>query len=81
MVEKNRVRKRILKAAKIAIGSSMAIFIAKMLRLDHMISAGTIALLTMMTTKWETVKLSVSRLVTMLIAVTLAGILFQNINN
>ena len=81
MVEKNRIRKRILKAAKIAIGSSMAIFIAKMLRLDHMISAGTIALLTMMTTKWETVKLSVSRLVTMLIAVTLAGILFQNINN
>ena len=81
MVEKNRIRKRILKAAKIAIGSSMAIFIAKMLHLDHMISAGTIALLTMMTTKWETVKLSVSRLVTMLIAVTLAGILFQNINN
>ena len=81
MTEKSRIKKRILRAAKIAVGSSTAIFLAKMLHLDHMISAGTIALLTIMTTKWETVKLSVSRLVTLLITITLAEILFQNIGN
>lgn len=81
MTEKSRIKKRILRAAKIAVGSSTAIFLAKMLHLDHMISAGTIALLTIMTTKWETVKLSVSRLVTLLITITLAEILFQNISN
>ena len=43
MVDKIKKRKRLIKAAKIAIGSSAAICIAQTLHLDYATSAGTIA--------------------------------------
>lgn len=59
-----------LKAAKIALGSSIAIYAAHILHLDYEISAGTIALLTIVTTKWETLKLSLFRMITIVLAWT-----------
>lgn len=66
-------KKIVLQAVKIAVGSSMAIYIAQHLGLDYEASAGSITLLTLVTTKWETVKLSLYRLVTFAIAVILAA--------
>ena len=43
-------RKTLLLAVKIAVGSSAAIYIAQMLGLEYAISAGTITLLTLLTT-------------------------------
>lgn len=69
-------KKIIIRAFKMAMGSSAAIYAAEMLRLDFAASAGTIAMLTMMTTKWDTVKLSIARLLTFFIAVFLAWLVF-----
>lgn len=74
---KNEWRKVLLLAVKIAVGSSAAIYIAQILGLEYEASAGTIALLTLVTTKWETVRLSVYRLVTFVFSVVLAGITFE----
>lgn len=81
MGDKLEMKKRLLKSVKIAVGSSAAVCIAKALHLDYEISAGTIALLTVVTTKWETIRLSLFRLITLLITIVLTGILFCNINN
>lgn len=74
-------RKMLLLAAKIAVGSSAAIYIAQLLGLEYAISAGTITLLTLMTTKWETVKLSVFRLVTFVVTILLAWAAFSHIKS
>ena len=73
---KNEWKKVLLLAAKIAVGSSAAIYIAQILGLEYEASAGTIALLTLVTTKWETVRLSLYRLITFAFSVVLAGITF-----
>jgi hypothetical protein len=49
----NRYRKIILLSLKIGIGSSLALYLAEYLGLDYVVSAGTITLLTLMTSKWE----------------------------
>lgn len=67
-------KKILLRAVKIAVGSSAAIYIAEMIGLEYAASAGSIALLTLVTTKWETVKLSVYRLITFFFTVLLAGL-------
>lgn len=74
-------RKILLLAVKIAIGSSAAIYIAQLLGLEYAISAGTITLLTLMTTKWETVKLSVFRLITFVLTILLAWMTFTHIKS
>lgn len=53
-----------LLALKIGIGGSVAYYIAEFLELDFAASAGSITLLTLQTTKWETLKLSLRRLLT-----------------
>lgn len=70
-----------LKAAKIALGSSIAIYAAHILHLDYEISAGTIALLIIVTTKWETLKLSLFRMITLLITIVLAWTVFFYVDN
>ncbi len=72
-------KKTVTQAAKIAIGSSIAILAAEALNLQFAVSAGTIALLTVVTTKWETVKLSISRIITFAISVLLALVIFTGI--
>ncbi len=61
-----------MQAVKIGIGSSAAIFIAELLHLENAASAGTIALLTIVATKWETMKLSFLRIITFFISVALS---------
>ena len=73
-MEQIRIRKALLQAAKIAVGSSAAIFLAEFFHMQFAASAGTIALLTIVATKWETMKLSLLRIVTFAMAVLLSWI-------
>lgn len=73
--------KILLLSVKIGLGSSMAIYIAQLMHLDHAISAGTVTLLTLMTTKWQTVRLSISRLATFLVTITLTCIIFPHVSD
>ena len=72
-----KMRKTALLSAKIAIGSSLAIYVAQMMELQYATSAGIITLLTLVTTKWETVKLSFLRLFTYLISVMVCFTVFH----
>ena len=74
-------QKTLLLGTKIAFGSALAIFVARYLGLSHDVSAGTITMLTLMTTKWQTVKLSVSRVLTFALATLIAWIIFLHISN
>ena len=73
-MQKARFQKNLLLALKIAVGSSVAIYIAELLKLDFASSAGSIALLTLVTTKWGTVKLSVARILTFGFTVLIAAL-------
>lgn len=72
-----KIRKMILLSAKIAVGSSVAIYIAELLNLQYATSAGIITLLTLITTKWETVKLAFLRLLTYGISVAICWCVFS----
>ena len=76
-----KYRKILLLAVKIGLGSSIAIYIAQALDLEYAVSAGTVTLLTLMTSKWETIKLSVARLITFLATVLMAWIIFPHISS
>lgn len=79
--KEKKIKKIILRAFKIGVGSSVAIAIASMMELEQIAPAGTIALLTLMSTKWDTVRLSVYRILSFFIAVLLAGIIFNFIDD
>lgn len=70
-------RKIFLQSLKIAVGSSLAIFVAEILRLHNATSAGIITLITIVTTRWETVQLSYRRVVTFFLSAVLACVIFQ----
>lgn len=74
-------KKLSLLALKISIGSSLAIYIAQSFHLQYPISAGTITLLTLLTSKWGTVKLSAFRLITFLITIVIGWFVFANIHS
>ena len=74
---KLKMKQTLLLAAKIGVGASVAIFFAELLGLQYATSAGTIALLTMLTTKWGTLKLSIQRLLTYVISVGLCWLIFR----
>ena len=76
-----KFRKALLLSVKIGLGSSIAIFIAQALDLEYAVSAGTVTLLTLMTSKWETIKLSAARLVTFITTVLMAWIIFPHISS
>lgn len=80
-MQRNKTLKKILLLAlKVGIGSSMAIMIANQLHLEYSVSAGTIALLTLLGTKWDTVKLSLFRLITFGISIIIGWVLYQYIS-
>lgn len=54
----NRYRKIILLSLKIGIGSSLSLYTAQELGLNYAVSAGTVTLLSLMNSKWETIRLS-----------------------
>jgi len=70
-----------MQALKIAIGSSAAIYIAKRFDLQFATSAGIIALLTILTTKLETLWLSFLRMVMFVVTTFLSWLLFENIES
>lgn len=70
-MERRRWKTAFLQAVKIAVGSSAAIYIAESMHLKFGASAGSIALLTIVATKWETVKLSFLRVITFVFSVAL----------
>ncbi len=71
-MEKKQHWKFILQAAKIGFGSALAMYLAHLFGLEFASSAGSITLLTILTTKWETVKLSIFRVITFVAAVFVA---------
>lgn len=71
-MNKTRLMRNLLWAWKISIGCSMAIWLAEHLGLQHSTMAGSIALLTLVSTKWGTVKLAFDRILTFGIAITIA---------
>lgn len=77
----NRYRKIILLSLKIGIGSSLSLYTAQKLGLNYAVSAGTITLLSLMNSKWETIRLSGSRIASFLITVLAGWILFTNISS
>ena len=76
---KKKLGNMLLNAFKIGFGSSLAIFVASALELDYAITAGSIALLTIVTTKWGTLKLSLVRIITFFISAVLCGIVFTHV--
>lgn len=80
-INQRKIRKLFLQAAKIAVGSSLGMCIAEKMNLQFATSVGTITLLTLVMTKWDTVRLSVYRILSFGISVLLAGVLFQTIRS
>ena len=74
-------RKTLLLAVKIGLGSSIAIYIAQALHLEYAVSAGTVTLLTLMASKWETIRLSVARFASFLTTILLGWLIFSNISS
>ena len=73
---KMKLSKIVLLSLKIGVGGSVAYFIAEWLKLDFASSAGIIALLTLQTTKWETFRLSVRRIIAFFLTFGLCFLLF-----
>ena len=67
-----KFRKILLLAVKIGLGSSIAVFLARALHLDYPISAGTVTLLTLMTSRWETMRLIAARIVTFAVTILIS---------
>ena len=76
-----RYRKILLLAVKIGIGSSIAIILARALNLDYAASAGTVTLLTLMTSRWETIRLAVARMITFVITILVSWVIFTHIES
>lgn len=75
------LKRNLLLALKISLGSSLAIFLAGQFGLANAVSAGTITLLTLMNSKSETVRLSFYRLITFAVCVIIAGVSFVFIDH
>ena len=73
--KKRKLEKTLLMSFKIAVGSAAAIYIAEAMHLEYAVSAGTVTLLSVLGTKWETVRVSAVRIVTFFITSLLAVML------
>ena len=76
-MDNRQLQKSFTLAWKIGLGASLAIIIAQFLHLENSVAAGSVTLLTLMTTKWGTVRLSIYRIVTFFLTVGLAGGIYQ----
>ncbi len=72
-----KLKKSIMNSLKISIAVAMAIGIANYLELQFAISAGVVAILTILPTKRETMKTALDRLIAFVIALGLAYISFR----
>ncbi len=73
--KRRKLEKTLLLATKIAVGSAAAIYIAEAMHLEYAVSAGTVTLLSVLGTKWETVRISVIRIATFFLTSLLAVLL------
>ncbi len=78
---KYKMRTIFVQATKIMLGSSMAMFLAMLLGLENGNSAGIVALLTLVTTKLETLRLSLYRIITYVCTVLVSILIFQSIDS
>lgn len=74
-------KKLFIRAFKIAVGSLAAIWFATWLNLEFAASAGIVTLLSVVTTKWDTLKLSIARITTFCAAVVIAYLSFSFIQS
>ena len=77
--EKRHLKRIFKKALKIGVGSGLAIAAAHFMGLKNEIFAGTITLLTVLTTKWETIKLTMYRAVTFVFSVLVCWLVFNHL--
>lgn len=78
-LENKKLKRLFVKATKIGVGSFIAIFIAHSLGLKNETSAGIITLLSIMTTRWETLRISIYRVFSFAITVLLCFVVFTYI--
>lgn len=81
MERKRKLKKTLLLAFKIAFGSGAAIYIAESLHLEYAASAGTVTLLALLATKWETIRFSFIRLGTFFVTVLMAFLLIPRMHS
>ena len=74
-----RLKRTMITALKISVGSCAAMYIAETMNLEFAMSAGSITLLTLLTTKWETLRLSAVRLLSFVATVILSYFFFEHI--
>jgi len=79
-LEKKKLKRLFIKATKIGIGSFIAILLAHTLGLQNETSAGIITLLSIMTTRWETLRISLYRVISYGITVFLCFVVFTYIS-
>lgn len=75
--DKKRLKRISEKSLKIGLGSGLAIILAHFIGLKYEIFAGTITLLTILTTKLETIRLSVYRVLTFWLSTMACFIIFN----
>ena len=74
---KRDTKRVLILSLKIGVGSAIAIILAYFFKLDNPTSAGTIALLSLLTTKWGTVKLVLRRISTFFVTILFCFIFFE----
>ncbi len=79
--QKLKIKKLLIKSLKIAIGSVAAILIASWLGLEFATSAGIITLLSVVSTKWDTLKLSAERILSFFAVILIAFATYPFIDN
>ncbi|MBD5149876.1 MAG: hypothetical protein HDT18_05795 [Oscillibacter sp.] len=81
MLNTTKWKRALLLSGKIALGSSLAIYTADLLHLQYASSAGIVTLLTVVTTKKGTLRLSAARIATFLMAALIAMATFLPIRS
>lgn len=76
MPKRTKLKKSLLLALKISLGSSLAIYTAEFLRLQYASAAGIVTLLTLVTTRKGTLRLSINRLITFALVGLVTSITF-----
>lgn len=72
-----RKSKYFLQALRIALGCCLSIWIAELLHLEYAISAGSITFLSVITTRWESLRIMGARIASYLVTAVLAGVIFH----
>lgn len=67
---------KVIFTVKIAAGSCISIMLAEYMRLNFISSAGIVTLLTILTTKWDTVRLAVNRILSFVVTVCISKVVF-----